>query len=66
MSHKEDAKLVAAKQAYEVNYLTRKYRYLGVTKADVLEAVEKVGHSRHKVDAYIKEHFTKPAADETK
>ncbi len=46
-----DSKLIATKEAYEVSYWSKKFK---VTPAKLKYAVQKVGHSAKKVEAYIK------------
>ncbi|AOM80014.1 DUF3606 domain-containing protein [Pedobacter steynii] len=47
----QDRNKVAADQEYEVSYLATK---LGVSKAEVLEAIKAVGNDRQKIEAYLK------------
>ena len=50
---KQDSKLVAGTQDYEVKYLARTH---DVSQAEALRAIKAAGPSRAKIDAYLKKH----------
>jgi hypothetical protein len=48
-----DRDRVAANEDYELDYLAKKH---GVTRGQVIEALEAVGDEREKVEAYLTTH----------